>query len=136
LALALPLAAASTARAQQVDLPRPSPAAKVMQTVGLTDVSVDYSSPAVNARTIWGGVVPYDKVWRTGANSVTKITFSKDVTFGGKPIAAGTYALMTIPSAKGPWTVIVNKDANQWGAFTYNDKLDVLRVQAQATAVP
>ena len=70
----------------QLQLPAPSPAAKVMQTVGVTDITVDYSSPGVKGRKVWGDLVPMDKPWRAGANASTKITFSKDVTFGGKPV--------------------------------------------------
>src|SRR5437763_17077101 len=91
-----------------LDLPRPSPFAKVTQTVGYTDITVDYSSPGVKGRKIWGNVVPYDKLWRAGANLATKVTFSRDVTFAGKPVAAGTYAFFLIPT-KGAWTVILNK---------------------------
>ena len=85
-----------------LDLPRPSPFAKVAQTVGLTEITVDYSSPGVKGRKIWGAVVPYDKLWRTGANSATKITFSKDVTFADKPVPAGTYALFIDPDQGRP----------------------------------
>ena len=88
---------AGAARAD-LDLPRPSPFAKVSQTVGYTDITVDYSSPGVKGRKIWGSVVPYDKMWRAGANNATKVTFSRDVTFGGKPVPAGTYAFFVIPS--------------------------------------
>ena len=90
------LSLAGAARAD-LDLPRPSPFAKVVQTVGLTDITVDYSSPGVKGRKIWGGVVPYDKMWRAGANHATKVTFSRDVTFAGKPVPAGTYAFFVIP---------------------------------------
>src|SRR5215467_13707375 len=100
---------ARAARAD-LDLPRRSPFAKVSQTVGLTDIVVDYSSPGVKGRKIWGGLVPYDQMWRAGANTATKITFSKDVTFAGKPVPSGTYAFFVIPG-KGDWTVILNKKA-------------------------
>src|SRR5215467_6905139 len=88
---------ARAARAD-LDLPRRSPFAKVVQTVGLTDITVDYSSPGVKGRKIWGGLVPYDKLWRAGANRATKVTFSRDVTFAGKPVPAGAYALFTVPT--------------------------------------
>jgi hypothetical protein len=136
--LTVAAASLSTPRASFADLelPRPSPNAKVTQQVGLTDVTVDYSSPGVKGRKIWDGLVPYGKMWRTGANTATKITFSKDVTFGGKPVAAGTYALFTIP-AKGAWTVILNKNANQPGTGQdYKQDLDVLRVQLTPKAAP
>jgi hypothetical protein len=98
----------SSVAMSQLDLPRPSPSAKVSQVIGLTEVSVDYSSPAVKGRPIWSGLVPYDQMWRTGANQATKISFSKDVVFAGKPVPAGTYALFTIPT-KDAWTVVLNK---------------------------
>src|SRR6478752_7734196 len=85
--LAVLLAASTPARAD-LDLPRPSPFAKVWQVVGLTEITVDYSSPGVKGRKIWGGLVPYDQMWRAGANSATKVTFSKDVTVAGKPVPA------------------------------------------------
>jgi hypothetical protein len=124
----------SPASAQLV-LPRPSPGAKVSQEIGLTEVTVDYSCPGVKGRKIWGGVVPYDKMWRTGANQATKITFTRDVTFGDKPVPAGSYALLTIPT-KGAWTVILNKKAEQAGTLQdYKADLDQARVQAQPRAV-
>jgi hypothetical protein len=129
-------ALAAGAGAQQLDLPRPSPNAKVVQTVGLTDISVDYSAPGVKGRKIWGGVVPYDKLWRAGANSATKVTFSRDVTIVGKPVPAGSYALFVIPS-KTTWTVVLNKDINQPGTGDgYKQDLDVLRVVVKPQAVP
>ena len=110
--------------------------AKVTQTIGLTDVTVEYSCPGVKGRKIWDGVVPYDKMWRTGANVATKITFSKDVTFADKPVPAGSYALFTIPT-KGAWTVILNKNPNQPGtAQDYKADLDLLRVSVHPKAAP
>ena len=129
------LAAPGQARAD-LELPRPSPMAKVTQTIGLTDVTVEYSCPGVKGRKIWDGVVPYDKMWRTGANVATKITFSKDVTFADKPVPAGSYALFTIPT-KGAWTVILNKNPNQPGtAQDYKADLDLLRVSVHPKAAP
>jgi hypothetical protein len=120
----------------QPELPRPSPSAKVSQVIGLTEITVDYSSPAAKGRTIWGGVVPYDQMWRTGANQATKITFSRDVTFGGKAVPAGTYALFTIPT-KGAWTVILNKKADQAGTGRdYHADLDLTRFQVHPKAAP
>jgi hypothetical protein len=132
------LAVVTVARLAHADLelPRPSPTAKITQQVGLTEISVEYSSPAVKGRKIWDGLVPYDKMWRTVANTATKITFSKDVTFADKPVPAGTYALFTIPT-KGAWTVILNKKADQPGtAAEYKADLDLLRVQLTPTAAP
>jgi hypothetical protein len=126
------LAFTPTAAAQQLELPRPSPAARLMRQVGLTDISIEYSSPAVRKRRIWGGLVPYDKPWRTGANASTKVTFSKDVSIGGRTVPAGSYALLTIPATKA-WTVILNKNTDLAGNMErYKPEEDVVRV----TAVP
>jgi hypothetical protein len=121
------LLTAATASAQ-LDLPRPSPKATVSQTVGLTDVTVTYCRPTVKGRVIWGGLVPYDQVWRTGANEATTITFSDEVTIQGTKLPAGTYGLFTIPG-KDDWTVIFNKGAKQWGAYEYKEADDVLRIK-------
>ncbi|MCW8816656.1 MAG: DUF2911 domain-containing protein [Ignavibacteriaceae bacterium] len=107
---------------------RISPKATVMQTVGFTDVTIVYSRPGVKGRTIWGGLVPYNAVWRAGANEATKITFNTDVKINGKKLKAGSYGFFTIPT-KDKWTIIFNKVADQWGAFEYNDAEDVLRVE-------
>jgi hypothetical protein len=124
------------AAAQQLTLPAASPAAMVKQTVGLTDVTVEYSSPAVKKRKIWGGLVPFDKPWRTGANSATKITFGKDVKIADKPVPAGSYAIVTLPTAKG-WTLILNKDTTIWaGGKAYDEKQDLLRVPVTTAAIP
>ena len=127
--------AASPASAQQVDLPRPSPNAKLSQFIGVTEVTVEYSCPGVKSRKIWGGVVPYDKVWRAGANSPTKITFSKDVVIDGKPLAAGAYTFLIIPTAT-KWTLIFNRDPKGAGVFGYNKADDVLRVDVKPQPAP
>ncbi|WP_177233605.1 DUF2911 domain-containing protein [Stigmatella erecta] len=127
--------AASPALAQ-LALPPASPSSKVTQVVGLTEISVDYASPAVKGRKIWGGLVPWDQVWRTGANAATKITFGNDVTFGGKPVPAGTYAVVTIPTEKG-WTVVLNKELGLFGGGkSYDAKDDVVRVSATVSEIP
>ncbi|MBI5608116.1 MAG: DUF2911 domain-containing protein, partial [Deltaproteobacteria bacterium] len=130
------LLSAPSAQAQQaMELPAPSPAAKVAQRVGLTDISLDYSSPAVKGRTVWGDLVPWDKVWRAGANAATKITFSRDAQFGGQPVKAGTYALVALPTQKG-WTLILNSDLGVFGGGkTYDQKADVVRVAAKTEAI-
>ena len=134
-AAAIALCLGGVARAD-LDLPRPSPFAKVVQTVGLTDITVDYSSPGVKGRKIWGVVVPYDQMWRAGANNPTKITFSRDVSFADKPVPAGTYAFFVIPT-KGAWTVILNKKADQAGTGRdYKQADDLLRVQVTPKAAP
>jgi hypothetical protein len=119
------------ASAQQLELPRPSPGASVKQTVGTTDISVDYSSPAVRGRKIWGGVVKWDEVWRAGANAATRITFSKDVSIGDKPVPAGSYSFFVVPTPT-KWTLILNKEANQFGAFAYHKDQDYMRVEVKA----
>jgi hypothetical protein len=124
----LPLAAQTPPPA--LKLPRVSQHMVATQTVGLTDITVDYSRPAVKGRTIWGGLVPYDQVWRTGANEATQITFSDNVTINGQPLPKGTYSLHTIPG-KDSWTIIFNKTAKQWGSFNYKQEDDALRVTAK-----
>ncbi|HEV8200442.1 MAG TPA: DUF2911 domain-containing protein [Candidatus Polarisedimenticolia bacterium] len=132
--LALLIPAGASAQ-QALKLPRPSPKASVVQTVGLTDVTINYCRPGVKGRTIWGDLVPYDKVWRTGANEATTIQFSQDVKVNGKPLPAGLYSLHTIPG-KSAWTVIFNKKAEQWGSYDYSEKEDALRVQVTPGAGP
>jgi Protein of unknown function (DUF2911) len=114
------------AQTPRIDFPAASPACTLKQRVGLTDIQVDYSRPGVKGRTIFGGIVPYGQVWRTGANQATRLTFSTPVKLEGHDIPAGTYALFTIPG-ENEWTIIINKDANQWGAFQYKEKDDVVR---------
>jgi hypothetical protein len=134
----LALAPTLPAFAQSIDLPRPSPGAKITQTVGLTDISVEYSSPGVKGRVIWGKgkVVPYGEVWRAGANATTKVTFSKPVTIGTTSVPAGSYAYFVIPNEQGPWTVILNTDYAQGGAFAYTKDKDVVRVDVTPEAIP
>ncbi|HKG14136.1 MAG TPA: DUF2911 domain-containing protein, partial [Pyrinomonadaceae bacterium] len=154
-AAALVLACAAAASAQ-VRAPRPSQKASVMQTVGVTDMTITYSRPGVKGRTIWGDppagaaagtatlddararaanavIVPYGHVWRTGANEATTFTVTDDVLVNGQPLKAGTYSLHTIP-ARDEWTIIFNGDPGQWGSFAYDEKKDVLRVKAKPQA--
>ncbi len=107
---------------------RISPKASVIQTVGFTEVGIDYNRPGVKERVIWGGLVPYNKVWRAGANEATKFTFSTDVKINGKTLKAGSYSFFVIPT-KEKWTLIFNKVADQWGAFEYNEAEDALRFE-------
>lgn len=123
------------AEEKKIEFPAPSQHATVKQRVGLTDVEVDYSRPNKNNREIFGGLVPYGKLWRTGANAVTKITFSKPVTFGGKQIPAGEYALFTIPTAD-EWTIIVSKDAKVQSAADYKQENDAARITAKPESFP
>ena len=90
---------------------------------------VIYSRPMKNDREIWGSLVPYGKIWRVGANETTEITFTQDVTFGGKSVKSGTYALYAIPGAS-EWIVILNSKLNTWGHYQYDESSDVVRVQA------
>ena len=98
-------------------------------TISTSNVKITYGRPYKNGRDIFGGLIEYGKVWRTGADEATKITFDKDVVFGDKAVSAGTYALFTIPG-KDTWTVIINKQADQWGAFKYDETQDLVRVTA------
>ncbi|HEX6901780.1 MAG TPA: DUF2911 domain-containing protein [Thermoanaerobaculia bacterium] len=130
LAAGLMTLVAGAALAQQLDLPRPSPNATVTQMVGVTEISIHYSRPGVKDRKIWGELVPYGEVWRTGANENTTIKFSTPVKIGGQELPAGLYGLQTIPT-EGEWTVIFSKDADQWGAFSYKPENDALRIQVK-----
>jgi hypothetical protein len=109
---------------------RPSPAAKATGKIGDANITISYSSPAVNGRTIWGELVPYGQVWRAGANEATTFETDKDIKVEGKTLPAGKYAFFAIPNEK-EWTIIFNKTANQWGAFKYDEKQDALRVQVK-----
>ncbi|WP_426058214.1 DUF2911 domain-containing protein [Hymenobacter sp. B1770] len=125
------LLTASTAYAQtEAPKEKPSPAATASGKIGAADVTVKYSSPAVKGRTIWGGLEPYGKVWRAGANEATTVEFSKPVKVEGKALPAGKYSLFMIPTEK-DWTVIFNKTAEQWGAYKYDEKQDALRVSVK-----
>ena len=122
------LALAGAAAAQNITgLPRVSPHAKAKQTIGLSTVSVDYHRPSVNDREVWGTLVPFDAVWRAGANDNTTISFSDDATVEGQPLAAGTYGLHMIPG-EGDWTVIFSTNSTSWGSFSYDEAEDALRV--------
>ena len=114
-------------RAQQIQMPAASPLSEVKETIGLTDVSIVYSRPSVKERVIFGDLVPFGKLWRTGANMATKITFSEDVKIEGKELAAGSYSFFTIPG-ESEWTLIFNTVAEQPGAARYDESKDALRV--------
>lgn len=157
--LALCAATEISAQTQSLRLPRASQKASVMQTVGVTDVTITYSRPAVKGRKVWGNasaaemakvkgtatldgssqskddaMVPYGHVWRTGANEATIFAVTDDVMINGQKLPAGTYSLHTIPEAN-EWTIIFNSDAGQWGSFSYDEKKDVLRVKAKPQMV-
>src|SRR5689334_21779698 len=142
----------------QIEVPRPSQKASVMQRIGVTDVTITYSRPGVKGRKIWGDplpgqtaqgeatldnqntrpkdayIVPYGHVWRTGANEATTFVVTDDVLINGQKLAAGTYSLHTIP-AKDEWTIVFNGTANQWGSFNYDPAKDTLRVKAKPQSV-
>jgi len=134
LAASLLTLAALPARAQ-LELPRVSPAATVTQTIATTDFTVKYSRPGVKGRVIWDDLVPYDKVWRTGANEATTFKTSGNVTIGGQTLPAGTYALFTVPG-RDTWTVGFNTQAEQWGAFDHDSTKDALKIQVKPTEAP
>src|SRR5215472_3585895 len=117
----------------ELNIPRLSQRASVTQRIGLTDITIVYHRPAAGGREIWGKAVPYGKVWRAGANENTTITFTDDVTVEGKPLAAGTYGLHTIPD-KDQWTIVFSKNSTSWGSFSYDEKEDALRVQVKPHA--
>ncbi len=130
-AAALALAAAPAFA--QLTTPLPSPNAAVAQTIGITKAEVVYSRPSVKGRVIWGELVPYDKVWRTGANSVTKISFDTDVTVEGQKLPAGAYGLFTIPG-RAEWIVIFNRQSTG-SPFDYAADKDALRVKVKPAAL-
>ncbi|MEP7076643.1 MAG: DUF2911 domain-containing protein [Acidobacteriota bacterium] len=147
---------AVTAASAQLRLPRPSQDASVKQTVGVTDITITYSRPAIKGRTIFADapasmaarakgeatldnqndrqkgepIVPYGHVWRTGANEATQFVITDDVTINGQKLVAGSYSLHTIPG-KDEWTIVFNGTANQWGSFSYDPAKDTLRVKAK-----
>lgn len=123
------LAAAIPVHAQSalLDLPRDSQHARVMQRVGITDITINYHRPLVKGRKVWGGIVPYGQVWRAGANENTTIEFSDPVTIEGSSLAKGVYGLHMIPT-ENEWTIIFSKQADAWGSFSYNRAEDALRV--------
>lgn len=110
-----------------LELPVESQMAEVSQVVGITELTVTYSRPAVKGREIWGGVVPYDRIWRAGANENTVFTTSSDIRVEGKELKAGSYGLHMIPSAS-TWTIIFSRDHASWGSYFYNKENDALRV--------
>ena len=127
---------------------RVSPHASVSQTIGFTEITIDYHRPAVNNRQVWGGLVPYGMApgqpfnfnkpfpWRAGANENTTITFSTDVTVNGAQIPAGKYGLHMLPVENGEWTIIFNKDNASWGSFFYDEKQDQARVKTKPVSAP
>jgi tetratricopeptide (TPR) repeat protein len=135
IALSFALAQLAAAQSFVLDLPLKSQRAEVSQRIGLTEITVRYHRPLVNGRKIWGDLVPYGKVWRTGANVIPTITVSDPVTIEGKPLDRGTYGLHTIPSPD-RWTIIFSKNSTSWGSFTYDPGEDALRVDVTPRPAP
>ncbi len=117
----------------QLNLPQASPLSQVRQVVGLTDISVTYHAPGVKGRAIWGKLVPYGQVWRSGANQSTRIQFSDDVTIGSQHIPAGEYAFYTLPTDSVTCYVILNRDTARWGTEGYDAQADVFRIRVAMT---
>lgn len=118
-----------------IHLPRSSPRAAVTQAVGRGETRIAYGRPAVKERKVWGGLVPYGRVWRAGANEATTVTFSQEVKIEGQALAAGTYTFFVIPGET-EWTAILNRAPRQWGAFDYNPALDALRFKVKPEEGP
>jgi hypothetical protein len=121
--------------AQDLKLPAPSPTQTINQDFALSNISINYSRPSMKGRAIFGDLVPYGQVWRTGANSPTKIKFGEDVSIEGKAVPAGEYALYSIPG-QSEWTFILSKNLKLWGAMGYNPGDDLLRFTAKPQALP
>lgn len=119
----------------QLETPRVSPKAMVSQTIGTTDITIEYHRPGVKGREIWGGLVPYDQPWRMGANEATTISFSDPVKIEGHDLKAGTYSMFAIPGHES-WTLVINEDPDQWGAYGYDSSKDALRVDVKPVKAP
>jgi hypothetical protein len=120
----------SHAKTQQIEMPQASPASSIAQKIGLTDVKIEYSRPSSKGRKIFGELVPYGDVWRTGANAATIISFSTDVLIERLKVPKGSYALYAIPG-KNEWTIILSKNIGLWGAVGYNPEDDLLRFKVK-----
>lgn len=133
-ALALALLATTNTMGQQLKVPAPSPAQTIKQNFALSEITVEYSRPSAKGRTVYGDLVPYGKVWRTGANSATKITFGQDVKVEGQAVSAGTYAIYTIPN-KDAWEIMLYKDLTLGGNVAgYKKEDEVIRVKVKPAA--
>ncbi|QDA62003.1 DUF2911 domain-containing protein [Hymenobacter jejuensis] len=129
-------AATTTATPPQLPLPQVSPHAVLTQTIGLTEVGIDYHAPGVKNRPVWGQLVPYEQVWRAGANENTVISFSQPITLNGKAVPAGRYSFYVIPHADKDWEIILNRVTTHWGNEGYDAKDDQLRVAAMPEPAP
>jgi tetratricopeptide (TPR) repeat protein len=124
-----------SSEAQQLTTPQPSPTANIKQNFALSNIEISYSRPGVKGRKVFGDLVPFGKVWRTGANNATTITFGEEVTIGGTKVPAGKYGLLTIPNAN-DWTIIISKQTNVTSPADYKQDQDVVRVTAKADKTP
>lgn len=120
-----------TPAAAQDKSERKSPPATVTEQIGEATITIDYSQPSMRGREIFGGLVPFEKIWRTGANEATTFETDKEIGVNGEMLPAGKYALFTIPGEK-EWVLIFNSVSEQWGAYNYDESKDVLRVKAKA----
>lgn len=127
LTMVLAIFASTALQAQDQKAQRPSPPKTVTRMLDSLSINIVYNAPSVKGRTIWGALVPYGKVWRTGANEATTFEVNKPVLIEGQKLAAGKYSLFTIPGEK-EWVVVFNKEAEQWGAYSYKKDTDALRV--------
>ncbi|MCB0401549.1 MAG: DUF2911 domain-containing protein [Flavobacteriales bacterium] len=118
----------------QIKAPKPSPTAEIEQTVGLTEIEIEYSRPGKKDRKVFGDLVPYGEIWRTGANASTKFETDKDISVNGKELKKGKYALYTIPG-ENEWTVIFHNNTTYWGVGEYKQEEDALRVTAKPTTL-
>ncbi len=134
LALGL-LASVCTIDAQNLNTPQPSPTQTLKQNFALSSIEINYSRPGKRGREIFGNLVPYDAVWRTGANSATTLTFGDEVTIGGTKVPAGKYGLLTIPG-KESWTIIISKQTDVTSPAAYKQDMDVVRVTAKPMVMP
>ncbi len=132
---AFSLSIAMMANAQTLTTPQPSPTQTIRQNFGLSNVELSYSRPGIKDRKIFGDLVPFGKVWRTGANQATTLTFGEDVIIGDKKVPAGKYGLLTIPE-KDQWTVIITKQLDVTSPAAYKQEQDVVRVMAKPVALP
>ncbi|WP_343703142.1 DUF2911 domain-containing protein [Chitinophaga sp.] len=132
---AICMLAAAPAFAQGIKMPAPSPTQTIKQDFALSAVEVTYSRPAMKDRTIMGDLVPYGKLWRTGANAATRIKFGEDVKLNGTAIPQGEYVLYTIPN-QGGWEIVINKGLKNWGVDGYKQEEDVARFKAEAQELP
>lgn len=135
LMIALAATIYSNSTAQNLTTPQPSPTQTVKQNFSTGSIELSYSRPAKKGRTIFGDLVPYGAVWRTGANGATTLTFTDDVTIGGKEVKAGKYGLLTIPGAE-KFTIIITKDVNVTSPSDYKEENDVVRLEASVTKLP